>query len=104
MENSKATRTVVVVNAQGLHARPADMIVRTASRFSSTQVGLIKQNTRVDAKSIWDILTLFAEKGTELTVEADGPDAQVAVDALAELFAQGFPEKESHREGEVGGG
>ena len=95
MDNSKATRTVIVVNEQGIHARPADMIVRTASRFQATQVGLIKQNNRVDAKSIWDILTLFAEKGTELTVEADGPDALAAVDALAVLFAQGFPEKES---------
>ncbi len=94
VETSKSSRTVVVVNPQGIHARPADLIVRLTSQYTNTKIEIVKQNTRVDGKSIWDILTLFAEKGTELTIEADGPDAGAALDSLAELFAQGFAEME----------
>lgn len=91
MSETKATRTVVVTNPQGLHARPADLFVKTASRFVS-KVELIKGQERVDGKSILSLLTLAAVEGTRLSIEAVGPDAQQALDALAELVEHNFAE------------
>jgi phosphotransferase system HPr (HPr) family protein len=80
---------VVVRNPQGLHARPADALVKTALRFVS-RIELVKDSERVDGKSILSILTLAAEEGTKLSIEATGDDAEEAVEALAGLFARNF--------------
>lgn len=80
---------VTVRNPQGLHARPADLFVRRASQFES-RIDLIKDGERVDGKSILGVLTLVAEQGTELKIEARGPDADRAVAALVELFEKDF--------------
>jgi len=90
------SRTVVVINPQGVHARPADLIVKAANRFAS-HVEIIKGHERVDAKSILAIFTLAALPGTELVIEADGPDAAEAVAALCELFERGFDELENNQ-------
>ncbi|MGE0608060.1 MAG: HPr family phosphocarrier protein [Pirellulales bacterium] len=84
-------RKVVVTNEQGLHARPADMFVKTARRFASV-VMVCKNHERVDGKSILSMLTLAAVEGTELWIEATGPDAEATVEALSELFAKNFSE------------
>ena len=94
MSEPKLSRTVVVSNPQGLHARPADLVVKAATRFQS-KVEIIKGNERVDAKSILAIFTLAALPGTELVVEAVGPDAEDALRALCELFDRGFDELET---------
>ena len=85
------TRDVVVVNELGLHARAAARFVHLASRFDShVRVG---RNTRVmDGKSIMGILLLAAARGTTITISAEGPDEQAAVDALVELVESGFGE------------
>ena len=93
MSEAKWSRTVVVINPQGLHARPADLIVKAASRFQSN-VEIVKGQDRVDAKSILAIFTLAALPGVELVVEATGPDAADAVEAICELFEDGFGELE----------
>jgi phosphocarrier protein HPr len=92
--NMRATRTVVITNPQGLHARPADLFVKTATRFASTKIELVKGRERVDGKSILSLLTLAAVEGTQLLIEADGPDAEQALDALAKLVEQNFAENE----------
>ncbi len=88
----KAVRTVVIRNAQGVHARPADMFVKRAAQFQAT-IEVIKDNERVDGKSILAMLMLAAVAGTELRLEATGVDAQAAIDSLAELVDQGFGEE-----------
>jgi phosphocarrier protein HPr len=93
MNEVKVSRSVVVNNPQGIHARPANLIVRRLQPFQS-KIEFVKDNHRVDAKSILDLLTLAAEQGTQLVIEATGPDAQQALDALAELFAANFAESE----------
>jgi phosphotransferase system HPr (HPr) family protein len=85
MSDLKASRTVVVSNPQGLHARPADMFVKTACRFTS-KVEIVKGFERVDGKSILSLLTLAAGHGTELTIETTGDDAESACQALADLI------------------
>jgi phosphotransferase system HPr (HPr) family protein len=89
----RSTRIVVVTNPQGLHARPADLFVKTATRFAS-KIELVKGRERVDGKSILSLLTLAAVEGTQLSIEADGPDAEQALDALAKLVEQNFAENE----------
>jgi len=84
---------VVVANPQGLHARPADLVAKTANRFAAS-VFIIKGNERVDAKSILNILMLAATEGTELSIETEGEDAEAALEALASMISQKFAEEE----------
>ena len=94
MSNSPIRRVVVVPNKQGLHARPAEMFVRRAQQFQS-KIEIVRDDYRVEAKSIMNLLTLGAAKGTKLTIEAEGSDAQEAVDALAEVVEKGFLEEDA---------
>ena len=73
---------VIVTNEQGLHARPADLVAREAQRWES-RIEFIGKSQRVDGKSILDLLTLAAEEGTHLVVEATGPDAREALDSCS---------------------
>jgi phosphotransferase system HPr (HPr) family protein len=89
MQTSRTTRVIVIQNAEGLHARPAEMFARLARQFQS-RIELIREDRRVEASSIIDLLTLGAVQGTEMVLEAEGDDAQQAVDALAKLVESGF--------------
>jgi len=91
MGEETATRIVTVVNPQGVHARPADLFVRIASRYTAS-IHVRKGREQVDGKSILGILTLAAEQGSQLTIGATGPDADEALMALAELVEDGFHE------------
>ncbi|TWU34555.1 Phosphocarrier protein HPr [Novipirellula aureliae] len=92
MTNDSSLSTVVVVrNPQGLHARPADMLVRLANQFDST-IKIGKGSEHVDCKSILSLLTLGAAAGTELSISAFGSDADAAIQAIVELFEAGFHE------------
>jgi phosphocarrier protein HPr len=85
------TRSVLVVNALGLHARAAARFVQLAARFTS-QVRVARDTKVMDGKSIMGILLLAAARGTTITISADGADEQAAVDALVELVTTGFGE------------
>lgn len=89
-----AVQSVVIVNPQGFHLRPAHAFVQLASQFAS-QIRLTKDAETIDGKSILSILTLGAGQGTTLRLEAEGDDAERAVEALAELVAQGFYDEEA---------
>ncbi len=94
MSSSPLSRTVTVINPQGLHARPADLLVRLANQFESTISIGIKNGEVVDCKSILNLLTLAAAKGTTLTLSASGTDAAEALRLIGELFEAGFDEME----------
>ena len=87
-------RTVVISNPQGLHARPAEIFSRLALQYCS-DIEVIRDDMRIDAKSILHVLTLGAAQGTALTLEASGPDAQQALDALEQLVASDFTPDET---------
>ncbi len=91
------SREVVVANSQGLHARPADLLAREARRWQS-RIELVADSQRVDGKSILDVLTLAAEAGTRLVVEATGPDAREALEAIGSLFDRNFNEHAGSQE------
>lgn len=82
-------RTVTVINEQGLHFRPCQLIAQVAQRHQGT-VFLSRGDTRADAKSLMDLLTLAAERGTNLELEATGTDASLVVEKVCELFSNGF--------------
>jgi len=86
-----ARRQVEILNAYGLHLRPADRFVRLALQFQS-EIKVIFQGRECNGKSILDLTSLAAERGTRLDLEARGPDAEDAVAALADLVAARFHE------------
>jgi len=86
------TRNVKILNRAGIHARPASMIVQTAQEFDSS-IWIEKEDVKINAKSIMNILTLGATYQTELTVSAEGEDEEEAVEELARLFDNKFKEE-----------
>ena len=80
-------REVTVTNPYGLHARPAMEFVDVANRFAC-EIFVSKDGRRVNAKSILSVLTLAAENGTVLEMEAEGDQAAEALDALVEVLTQ----------------
>ena len=84
-------RTVQIVNKNGLHARPAAEIVKLAARFQS-EITVVKDDLDVNGKSIMGVMMLAAEHGSSITLRAEGPDADQALDALAKLVHERFGE------------
>ena len=84
-------REATIVNQEGLHARPAARMVRLASQFDA-EIEIAKDGLGVNGKSIMGVMMLAAECGSSITIRADGPDAEAAVEALAKLVASGFGE------------
>ncbi len=78
-------------NRLGMHARPSAEFVKLAGGFSSS-ILVTRNDMRVNGKSIMGVLMLAAEKGSSLTITADGDDAEEAVEALANLVRGGFDE------------
>ncbi|GAA1492649.1 dihydroxyacetone kinase phosphoryl donor subunit DhaM [Curtobacterium herbarum] len=86
-DGTHASATVELVNASGLHARPAAEFVKTAAKHDAS----VRVNG-VDAKSLLAIMALALPQGATVTIEASGPDARDAVDDLADLVRSGFGE------------
>lgn len=82
---------MTVVNRLGLHARAAARFVHLAAKFES-RVRVSRGSRTVDGKSIMGILLLAAAHGSTIGILAEGPDAETAVVALAELVESGFGE------------
>jgi phosphocarrier protein HPr len=84
-------RTVTIANKNGLHARPAAEIVKTAAKFRA-DITLVRDDLEVNGKSIMGVMMLAAEYGSQLQLRADGPDAEAALGAIATLIESKFGE------------
>ena len=93
-------RQVEVLNSSGLHMRPASKFVELALHFQA-EIRVHYNGNEINGKSILDLATLAAECGTLLDLEARGPDAVEAVDALARLISARFHEMENGDSGEA---
>ena len=82
----KATVELQVLNALGLHARPASEFVRCALGFKSTTIQLHKGEQCFVATSILEILSAELDHGTMFILEAEGPEAEAALEAFAALM------------------
>ncbi len=81
--------TIVVEHEVGLHARPATLFVKKASGFES-EILVTHGDRTANAKSILNVLTLGAHQGAEITIDANGPDAEEALSALEKLVESNF--------------
>ena len=81
-----------ITNKRGLHARASAKIVEAAARFQS-EVTIIKDGTRVNARSIMGLMMLAASLGSDIGVEADGPDQDAAMTAMLALIEAKFGEE-----------
>lgn len=84
---------IVISNKLGLHARAAAKLTQVAARFQS-EVYIARAGQRVNAKSIMGVMMLAAGLGITVTVDAEGPDADDALDAIRRLFENKFGEPE----------
>ena len=80
-------KEIIIKNQQGLHARPAAMLVQLASRFNSS-VNLQKGTEKVNGKSIMGILTLGVQRNNKIILEIDGDDAAQALKEIEELLTK----------------
>ena len=85
------SRSVVIQNSVGLHARPATFFVQKANSYKSS-IWVEKDDCRVNAKSLLGVLSLGISKGTAITLIADGADEVEAVDGLVTLVDGEFGE------------
>jgi phosphocarrier protein HPr len=93
-ETTVARRQVEVTNSLGLHMRPANKFVELALQYQA-EIRVHYNGNEYNGKSILDLTSLAAECGTLLDVEARGPDAAAAIEALADLVSARFHENEN---------
>ena len=92
-ETLEISEDFTIMNTLGLHARAAAAYVKIANRFQS-EITVVKDESSVNGKSIMGIMMLAASKGSEITVSAEGRDADAALEAIAALIGNRFGEDE----------
>lgn len=85
-------REIIVSNKAGIHARPAALLVKTASKFDS-DVFFSCDGTEVNAKSIMSVMMLAAAMGSAVKIKVEGSDEAEAMAALIALFESKFNEE-----------
>lgn len=86
-------RSVEITNKRGLHARASAKFAKLAGEFDA-QITVSRDGQGVDGQSIMDLMMLAAGPGSVLDIDAEGPDAQAALDALVALVAARFEEED----------
>lgn len=87
------TKTLLIVNKRGLHARAAAKFAKLAATFKS-QVSVKRNDMEVPGRSLMGLLTLGASKGKEIQIICEGDDAAEALAALSSLIERGFDEND----------
>jgi phosphocarrier protein HPr len=90
--SQKIEKEITIINRLGLHARPAAMFVRIASRYRS-EVWVSKEGEEINGKSIMGLMMLAAGQGSKLTIKCEGPDADKVMEELEELIQKKFNEE-----------
>jgi len=91
-ESKFIARELTILNQYGIHARPAALFVKAASRYDS-DIYVEKDGNRVSGKSIMGLMTLEASKGSKIKVTAEGVDAEEAIQELQALIESKFDEE-----------
>src|SRR2546423_14325083 len=89
--SQKIEKEITIINRLGMHARPAAMFVRIASRYRS-EVWVEKEGEKINGKSIMGLMMLAAGQGSKLNICCEGPDADKAMEELEELIQNKFNE------------
>ena len=86
------SKTIKVQNRAGVHARPAALIAEKSNKFLS-EIFLVKEDAKINAKSVIGVITMAAAYGTELTLICEGSDEKEACNAIETLFNNKFEEE-----------
>ena len=86
-------KKVIINNEIGIHARPASLLVKEASKYRADSI-IIKSGNKYNCKSIMNILSMGAKKGDEIVITCEGPDEEKALEALVYLIEEGLNENE----------
>ncbi|MBQ2945174.1 MAG: HPr family phosphocarrier protein [Clostridia bacterium] len=86
------SKKITVEHPYGLHARPATYFIQKANEFKSN-IDIMREGRRVNAKSLLGVLSLGVVKGMEITIIANGSDEEAAVDALCDLIINNLESK-----------
>ena len=86
------TKSVTITNKSGIHARPASLFIKIAANFKSN-ITIENGNNKGNAKYLISLLSLAIACGSEVTITADGPDENEAIDALVKLIESKFGEE-----------
>ena len=86
-------KKITIINKLGLHDRASSKLTQLASLFSS-EIFIIKNNEKVNAKNIMDILMLAAGMGSEVEIQVNGSDEKEAIKQIEKLFKNYFDEGE----------
>ena len=84
--------TVVITNKAGMHARPASILVKAASKYKSA-IKLSAKGRTISLKSLMAVMSLGLKQGTEAVIQAEGEDAETAVAELKQMFESKFGEE-----------
>jgi phosphocarrier protein HPr len=87
------SRDIEIINKLGLHARASAKLTQLAAKYQC-EVWMTRNQRRVNAKSIMGVMMLAAGKGSHVTIETEGSDEQVCMDALVQLIEARFGESE----------
>ncbi len=91
MNDIPDTRTALIKNQRGLHARAAAKFAKVAGQFGA-EISVSRSGQTVSARSIMGLMMLAASPGSEITLSADGQDAAAALDAICALIDDKFDE------------
>ena len=86
------SKKVTIVNAEGMHMRPAGMIAKAVKAHSDSEVILKANDKDIKAKNVMQIMAAGLKKGTEVEIVVNGGDEQAVLDELASMFENGFDE------------
>lgn len=87
-------RSIEVTNMRGLHARASRKLAELALTYDDTIIFVRREDEEADARSLMDLMMLGAGVGSTVEVEAQGPEAEAALNAIEALFAAKFHEGE----------
>ena len=88
---NRVTKELTVINKLGIHARPAALFVKVASKFQS-EITVEKDGEQINGKSIMGLMMLAAGQGSKLLVRCEGTDAEKAMQEIEDLILRKFNE------------
>ena len=86
------SKTVTVINEQGLHMRPAGILAKAVAAHKDCKVTLHANAKTIAAKAVMQIMAACMKKGCEVEIVCDGANEQAVLDEISKLFEDGFGE------------
>ena len=96
-EDFAITAQATVIDAAGMHARPASLLAEQAALYTDTEIRLRNNERSANAKSMAALLTMGAQQGDSLIISAQGEQAQIAVDTIAGLINDGLDNEDDNK-------